>query len=150
MQPSWTPPRPGRLDAAVVLVAGSVLVCLALVTLMVVKLGTYGFESFFDASIALLAPDLIWLLILVTGLLRGRRWTRVAMFAAFPLQIPLYALFAAVLTPMVLDTMYTGALGTMGEDLRIWALLLCLTGLLLALVTPLLMLGPDVKAYLER
>lgn len=150
MQPTWSPHRPGRLDTAVFLVVGSVLVCLGLSIVMGVKLATYGFESVFDASIALLVPVLIWLFILVVGLVRGRRWTRAAMLFAFPLQVPLYALFAIMLTPMVLDTIYIGALGTTGETLRTWALLLCLAGLLLAVVTPLLILGPDVQAYLER
>ena len=146
--PSVPAARPTRVAVAAAFVIGSALVALGIVAVIVSHIVNYGAEFLYDMPILFLIPGIAWLGVINHGLMNGRAWSRFAAAMTLPMQVPFYALFVVLVSPSVYapPAGETGPIATM----RVVALLLCYAGVLLGVATPLLLLGPDVAAWVKR
>lgn len=141
-----------------ILVVASAGIMVGLILTILTYMVFFPTQLVFDAPLVLLVPGLPWLGYLAYGLFRGSRWSRVGVTATMPVLISLYGLFVVLLAPITLYVFATPGPSLSSSFIlnnpifvvRFVALTLLTTGLLPAVVTPLLLLGDDVTTYLRR
>lgn len=141
------PRRPVKLAVAAAVLAADAAVLFGLTLLILVHAVTYEFEALIELPLLVLLPALGWLLFLVPALLAGKPWSRLATSVTVPIQVLFFVLFILVMAPAVIDPANPGSSWT---AMREWAFGLCVVGVPLALAAPIILIGDDVRAYLQR
>ncbi|MBB6034251.1 hypothetical protein [Phytomonospora endophytica] len=141
------PPRPARLTVAAVVLAADAAVLFGLTLLILVHAATYEFEPLIELPLLVLLPACVWLSFLVPAVGLGKPWARLATSVTVPIQVLFFVMFIAVMAPAVIDPANPESSWT---AMREWAFGLCIAGVPLALTAPLVLIGDDVRAYLQR
>lgn len=145
--------RPLRLNIAAVLLGLFMLVGVGLLLLVLwtMTMPALGVSPLSVTGLALTAGSLLWSGVLVYGLLAGRSWARFAVSVTMPLFLPVFAFGAWLETHYLAEQIQQNADMNGPVDLiRVLEIVLFITGTPLALLPPLVLIGPDVTAYLRR